>query len=733
METSSLSLRQITTYGSLPGSSPRRNCFGIALSLLLLASFAKVNAATVQVLVGNAGNNFSPASVSIQAGDTVEWSWVGSGHSTTSGVPGAPNGVWDSGVHVSGFTFSHTFPAAGSFSYFCTPHGACCGMVGTVNVGAATATPTPIPKGPIYVQPTTVASGLTAPGGLVSPADGSGRLFIVQQTGQILILKSGTVSATPFLDVSSRLVALSPSYDERGLLGFAFHPDFNNSSAPGFHKVYTYTSEPVSGAADFTVPNPSAFDHQSVIAEWKVSAGNANAIDPATRREVMRIDEPQSNHNGGDLAFRAADHYLYISLGDGGAANDVGAGHNPTTGNGQDKSTVLGKILRIDPLNPALTPGSADPPSANGKYRVPQSNPFVGQAGAVAEIYIFGLRNPYRFSFDATSNKMLIGDVGQNNIEEVDVGASGKNYGWNKKEGSFLFDPATGSVAPDPAPDPALTDPLAEYSHTDGSAVIGGFVYRGALLSALSGKYVFGDLASGSNGRFFYADLTSGVIQELRLGALDTPLGLFLKGFGRDATGELYALADSNIGPSGTGGKVLKLTTIPPANAVSRKMHGVQTFDISLLAANSTECRSSGASNDYQIVLTFPTAVTFGSAAVTPGPGATGSITGSPTTSPDGKMVTVNLTNVSNTQTLTLSLLGVNDGTTTHDVSVQMAVLVGDTSGNGVVNASDVSLTKLKSGQAVDASNFREDVIVSGVINSSDVSAVKLKSGTALP
>src|SRR5205823_5389643 len=138
----------------------------------------------------------------------------------------------------------------------------------------------------------------------------------------------------------------------------AVHPDFNNSGAPGFHKVYTYTSEPVSGTADFTVPDTSAFDNQSVIAEWQVSGSNPDAIDPATRREIMRIDHPESNHNGGQLAFRLSDHYLYISTGDGGASNDVGAGHNPTTGNAQDKSTVLGKILRIDPINPALTSGS---------------------------------------------------------------------------------------------------------------------------------------------------------------------------------------------------------------------------------------------------------------------------------------------------------------------------------------------------------------------------------------
>ena len=277
-----------------------------------------------------------------------------------------------------------------------------------------------------------------------------------------------------------------PNYDERGLLGFAFHPDFSNTPTAGFHKVYTYTSEPVAGAADFTVPDTSPFNHQSVIAEWQISVGNPDVVDPATRREVMRIDEPQFNHNGGHLAFRPADHYLYISLGDGGAANDVGAGHNPATGNAQDKTTVLGKMLRIDPLDPALTTGSADPPSANGKYRIPSSNPFVNQPGAVAEIYSLGLRNPCRFSFDAASDQLIIGDVGQNNIEESrSRERQVRTYGWHTKEGTFLFNPANGSIAPDPAPDSAFTDPVAEYSHTDGTAVIAGFIYRGTLVPSI--------------------------------------------------------------------------------------------------------------------------------------------------------------------------------------------------------------------------------------------------------
>ena len=428
-------------------------------------------------------------------------------------------------------------------------------------------TPTPTPpvplirKASVALKLSTLATGLTAPLEVTSPADGSGRLFIVQQTGQILILENGAVDPTPFLDVSGRMVVLMPDYDERGLLGFAFHPDFNNASAPGFHKIYTYTSEPVTGEADFTVPDPNPFDSQSVIAEWKVSDTDPNEIDPATRREVMRIDEPQFNHKGGQLAFRPSDHYLYISLGDGGNANDVGDGHNPVKGNAQDKKNVLGKVLRIDPLDPALTTGSPDPISANGKYRIARTNPFLGEPKSVGEIFVYGLRNPFRFGFDAQTDHLIIGDVGQNNVEEIDLGVSGGNYGWNRKEGTFLFNPDDGTITPDPLPHPQLTNPVLQYSHFDGIAVIGGYVYRGSLAPLLTGKYIFGDLLGPSGyGRLFVGNLVSGTLLEFHLGGQNNPLiGSFLKGFGRDDAGEIYVLIDSNIGPSGTGGQVLKI------------------------------------------------------------------------------------------------------------------------------------------------------------------------------
>ena len=400
-----------------------------------------------------------------------------------------------------------------------------------------------------------IASGLNAPNDLTSVGDG--RLFITQQNGLIRIVKNNALLATPFLDISSRLVA---STGERGLLGLAFHPGYNDPSSPGFRTFYTYTSEPVTGAADFTVPNPAAFNHQSVVAEWQVSAGNPDVADAASRREIMRVDEPQANHNGGKLAFRPGESYLYISLGDGGAGNDVGNGHNPAIGNGQDLTTVLGKILRIDPLDPTLTAGSADPVSANGSYRIPAANPFINSGTALHEIYAYGLRNPFRFSFDVPTGRLIAGDVGQNNVEEVDFIEAGQNYGWNRKEGSFLFDPADGSVTPDLSPDPTLVDPVLEYSHDDGSAVIGGYVDRGAAVPALTGLYVFGDFVGPTgNGRLFYSDFANGLIKELQIGDPDRGLGIFLKGIGQDDNGDLYALGDGG----GDGGVVLKLISIP--------------------------------------------------------------------------------------------------------------------------------------------------------------------------
>jgi glucose/arabinose dehydrogenase len=434
---------------------------------------------------------------------------------------------------------------------------------GPTPTATATATPTAtpgpiaavIPHGPLNVNLQTIATGLVSPDLLIAAPDGTNRQFVLEQTGQIKMIKNGTLQATPFLDVSNLLVPLVPAYDERGLLGLAFDPGFNNAASPGYRRIFTYTSQPVSGPADLPDQYASSLDCQNVVASWRVSATNPDIVDPNSRQEILRIDKPQSNHNGGMIAF-GPDGYLYIGTGDGGGANDNNAnGHNQSVGNGQDVTIGLGKILRID-VNGTN--------SGNGKYGIPGDNPFVS-GGGLREIFGWGLRNPYRFSFNGTD--LLVADVGQNNIEEVDRVQKGKNYGWRYKEGTFKFNPADGTVTSDlTGLPPGLTDPIAEYDHDEGISIIGGFVYTGTLLPELQGKYVFGDF-SGSfsvpSGRLFYLDLTSGEIRALILGKDDHTLGLFVKGMGQDQNGEIYVLASSKLGPTGTTGVVLQLVPVP--------------------------------------------------------------------------------------------------------------------------------------------------------------------------
>jgi glucose/arabinose dehydrogenase len=413
-----------------------------------------------------------------------------------------------------------------------------------------------IPKGDITIELKTVADGMISPLGMAVPDDGSGRMFVYDQAGLVWVVTASGRLPTPLLDLRTRLVNINGIYDERGLLGLATHPNFTQHPL-----LYTYTSEPNSGLADFpSTLNPGTTNnHQSVIAEWRLNPSSANQVDPATRREVLRIDQPQSNHNGGTMRF-SPDGLLYIALGDGGAADDEGNGHSPG-GNGQDTTNVLGTVLRID------VDGTN---SANGRYGVPADNPFVNAPG-VDDIYAYGLRNPFSFTFDRASGQLYLGDVGQNKIEEIDVIAKGGNYGWNIKEGSFFFDPngsgagfvTTVPVRPVP---PDLVDPIAEYDHDDGTAVIGGYVYRGSQIGALAGRYVFGDwgIFGSPSGRLYYLDAGS-AIKELRIGLDDRPFGLYLKGFGEDSAGELCVFASEPQGPSGIGGIMYKIVPPPAA------------------------------------------------------------------------------------------------------------------------------------------------------------------------
>jgi glucose/arabinose dehydrogenase len=420
--------------------------------------------------------------------------------------------------------------------------------------------------GPL-ISLTTIATGLVAPNkGVAAPGDRN-HLYVVDQPGVIWKIEVNTGVTTTFLDIRSRIVPLGiegpGTFDERGLLGLAFHPQYARNGL-----FYTYTSEPVSGAPTFpsTLPAGTPADHQNVVAEWRASADGSIG----ERRELMRIDWPQFNHNGGDLAF-GPDGKLYISTGEGGNADDQGPGHG-ANGNAQDLGVPLGKILRI---------GVNGRNSANRAYAIPADNPFVDRAGALEEIFAYGFRNPFRMSFDRQRGDLYVGDAGQNDVEEVSRVTAGGNYGWNVKEGTLFFDPRgvedDGAAQVQPVagrPVPAgLIDPIAQYdTHFEGHAVIVGFVYWGQDLPELQGRLVFGDFSRVSNfpggphdyGRLFHVNASSlgkqlRNVREFHITPSNAP-NVAVLGFGQDAAGELYVLGNKSGVPFGDGGVVLRLT-----------------------------------------------------------------------------------------------------------------------------------------------------------------------------
>ena len=407
-----------------------------------------------------------------------------------------------------------------------------------------------------------IAEGFVSPLGVVPSPDNSDRLFVIDQIGKIWVInEAGEVLDQPFLDVTSKVVALSPQYDERGLLGLAFHPQYGTN---GLFYVY-YTAPPPPGG-----PQPDAqWNNLSRISEFRVSPGNPLMADLGSERVILEVPQPQSNHNGGTIAF-GPDGYLYISIGDGGAADDVGPGHVPdwyeenAGGNGQDiESNLLGNILRIDI-------------DGGNPYMIPPDNPFVEGPG-LDEIYAYGFRNPYRFSFDmAADHRLFVGDAGQVLWEEISVVEKGGNYGWNVMEGAHCFNAENHDVI---LPDSAcpefdvygnpLIDPVIEMKNHNNPlggrtlVIVGGYVYRGSI-EALQGQYIFGSFAQShhhpSGEVFMSTPHGPGLwgFHELEIGGMDT-LGYFLKGFGQDLHGELYLTVSSVMGPTGNTGKVLKL------------------------------------------------------------------------------------------------------------------------------------------------------------------------------
>ena len=409
--------------------------------------------------------------------------------------------------------------------------------------------------GQAFIDLELVAQGLTAPVMLREVPDGSGRLFVADQAGLIRVIEAdGTLRPEPFLDLRSSTVEPRENFDERGLLGLAFHPAYATNG-----RFYVYYSAPLRPEA------PDGFDHTSHISEFHVSA-DPNTADPGSERLILQVDQPQFNHDAGTVEF-GPDGYLYISRGDGGGGGDDDLGHvedwyaDNAGGNGQDvEQNLLGSILRID------VDGVAP-------YGIPADNPFVGSSGR-DEIWAYGFRNPYRFSFDmGGSRAMIAGDAGQNLYEEVSVVTRGGNYGWNVKEGRHCFDAENPDVAPATCPSTGefgepLIDPVIEYANANnggpGVVVVGGYVYRGEDVPELEGSYIFGDYSEAfdqPDGIVFRASMggASWSFQEMRFGADQRRLGHYLLGFGQDLDGEIYILTTDRGHPSGTTGRVYRL------------------------------------------------------------------------------------------------------------------------------------------------------------------------------
>ena len=362
----------------------------------------------------------------------------------------------------------------------------------------ATSTPTAIPAAPAQLPALRVERAfpnldfrrLT---NMVQPPGSPDLFFVTEQPGVIRVFPNDpdAAEAAVFLDIRDRV---SDENNEEGLLGLAFDPEYASN-----RHFFVYYS--------------AASPRRSVVSRFTVSHDNPRIADPGTEVVIMWTPQPYGNHNGGQLAF-GPDGYLYIGLGDGGSAGDP-------RGNGQRLETLLGSILRIDP-------GS---PSGDLNYTIPADNPFIGVEGARGEIWAYGLRNPWRFSFDRETGALWAGDVGQNKLEEVDLIERGLNYGWNVMEGSLCFSPPRDCDAS------GLEPPVAEYGRDDGCSITGGYVYRGSAIPSLLGAYVYGDYCSGKIWALRYDG------DSVTEHALLVESDLLITSFGEDSEGNLYVLS----------------------------------------------------------------------------------------------------------------------------------------------------------------------------------------------
>ncbi|MEO8031832.1 MAG: PQQ-dependent sugar dehydrogenase [Gemmatimonadota bacterium] len=338
-----------------------------------------------------------------------------------------------------------------------------------------------------------VASGLHAPTFLTAPAGDTGRLFILEQNGYVRIIEHGVLLPNPFLDIHTLVTHGS----EQGLLGLAFYPDYATSG----RFIISYTS-----------PTGTEDGGTSVLARYAVSA-SPNVANPVADSVLLRFDQPYTNHNGGMIVF-GPDGYLYAGFGDGGSGGDP-------QGHAQDRTDLLGSMLRLDV-------------SGAGEYTIPADNPYATSDSFRRELWSYGLRNPWRFSFDRSTGDLYIGDVGQDAVEEVDLALAGthggENYGWNQVEGNQCF--TTGCHLTD------FTAPIQTYSHASGCAIIGGYVYRGNDIAGLAGTYFYSDACSGFVRSFKWS--AGSVSGQQSWPDLAGHGGV--QSFGEDARGELYIL-----------------------------------------------------------------------------------------------------------------------------------------------------------------------------------------------
>lgn len=367
---------------------------------------------------------------------------------------------------------------------------------------------------PIKLKIQAVAENLQAPTAMVFLKNGDA--WITEQTGKIRVMKNGKLTDEVLLDLKSKLPKINPGYEERGLLGIALHPQFASNK-----KFYVF----------YSTPSAQKSNHTDVIAEY-ISPEGSGPIDSNSGRIILTVEKPDGNHNGGCLQF-GPDGYLYFSLGDGGGQHDK----HGEIGNGQNLNTWLGKILRID-IN------------TNSGYTVPKDNPFVGRPDVKPEIWAYGFRNPWKFSFDKASGQMFAGEVGQDNWEEVDIVTKGANYGWRIVEGTHCHNPATGCDTK------GITMPITEYQHREGGvSVTGGYVYNGKGVPVLKSKYLFADWT----GPVYYLQKAGAKWLRGKVILQNIPEGTRITSFGEDTAGELYILTNPETGPDNTEGAVYKI------------------------------------------------------------------------------------------------------------------------------------------------------------------------------